>query len=586
MPVRPRALLGALSFLVLATALALPASARAAGPKVVIIVGPVGSLTQTYIDYANYEAQVAAAAGAQVVKVYSPNATAAAVKTATTGANVIIYHGHGNGFPNPYSSTEDPNSVNGWGLQGPNAKGTHEDSWSNGTLKYYGESWILANIRPAPNFVMIYANACYAPGAGETLPAPTESVAVARVKNYSYPALKLGGTYYATDFWRGAAVLTDLIIRNPGKTFGDIFKAAPGYNASALRNFDHVDLSGAERVWVQKTTDAYLGTNYWYAFAGDPNRAPSGTSGTTTGLTVERWTAADRYGGAAVTSANHFSAGVPVAYVATGLNYPDALAGGVVAGRTGGPVLLVHTDYIPTATANELKRLQPGRIVIFGGPASVSETVAAQLGAYTAGGVTRSPGTDRYSGAAAISAAHFAAGAPVAYVATGTNFPDALAGVSPAIGAGGPILLVKPDAIPGVTGQELKRLRPGRIVILGGPGSVNESVASHLAAYTAGGVTRITGADRYVGAAAISAAHFASASTVFVATGLNFPDALAGGPVAGRLGAPLLLVKTDSVPSSVATELRRLSPTRVIVLGGPGSVSDGVMAHIRSILGG
>ncbi len=80
---------------------AMPAHAVTAPPKVVIIVGPAGSYTDSYRSQADDTAAAAAAAGANVVKVYSPNATWANVKAAVDGANVIVYYGHGNGFPSP-----------------------------------------------------------------------------------------------------------------------------------------------------------------------------------------------------------------------------------------------------------------------------------------------------------------------------------------------------------------------------------------------------------------------------------------------------------------------------------------------------
>jgi hypothetical protein len=90
---------------------------------------------------------------------------------------------------------------------------------------------------------------------------------------------------------------------------------------------------------------------------------------------------------------------------------------------------------------------------------------------------------------------------------------------------------------------------------------------------------RIGGADRYATAAAISQAHFATGPAVaFVATGQNFPDALAGAAVAGMLNAPILLVTRDTLPGATAAELARLRPGRIVVLGAAGVVSDGVLA--------
>jgi spore germination protein YaaH len=100
--------------------------------------------------------------------------------------------------------------------------------------------------------------------------------------------------------------------------------------------------------------------------------------------------------------------------------------------------------------------------------------------------VNRIAGGDRYSTAAYISASTFAPGAPVVYVATGLNFPDALAGAAVAGSQGAPILLVAPGSIPAVTAAELARLQPGRIVVLGGTGVVSEAVAA-AARVAAGG---------------------------------------------------------------------------------------------------
>lgn len=286
MPVRTRAILVVFALLAALFA-ASPPSARAAGEKVVIIVGPVGGLTDNYRARGDQIAATAEQAGAQVVKVYSPNATWANVRAAVNGANVIVYLGHGNGYPNPYGSVELTDRTNGWGLNRVAGAGDG-DNWST-TMVYCGEDALLGRISgssgaaqqqyctggpitPAPNFVMIYSNACYTPGAGEARPAPPESVAVSRVANFSWPILALGGTYFATDL--GSARLVDLVLRNPGANFGTIFEQGNGYEPSALHRYAHPDAGGSE-VWVQLSYG--LGDlDYWYAFAGNPSRTPNG----------------------------------------------------------------------------------------------------------------------------------------------------------------------------------------------------------------------------------------------------------------------------------------------------------------------
>ena len=558
----------------------------AAAPKVAIIVGPTGITDSHYQPWAEDLADTARAAGASVDLRYCP--TPAQAKAAANGASIVVYFGHGNGFPNPYSSTENPLSVNGWGLRDP-AKSWSGSSCGDSVLRYYGESyltgaasgygWTGGGITPSANFVMVYSNACYAPGAGESRPAPAESVAVSRVANYSTPALRLGGTYFATDL--GSDRLVDLILRNPNERFSRIFEMGNGFNADALRRNTHPDVTGAS-VWTQKTTNQWLGTDYWYAFAGDPNRT---LGGATSGPEMTRLAGSDRYATAAAISAASFSPGVPVAYVATGTNFPDALAAGAAAASHDGPVLLVASTYVPPATAIELTRLRPALIKLVGGASIVSDGVAQTLRQYATGGtVERIAGANRYGTAARISADTFAQAVAVAYVATGLTFPDALAGVAAAGTRDGPILLVKPDGIPAETADELTRLRPGRIVVLGSTGVVSDAVAADLADFTSGGVTRLAGADRYATAVAVSSGTFTTGDTVFIATGVTFPDALGGGPVAGGLPGPLLLVPGTAVPPSVATELRRLDPDAVIILGGPSAVSDGVSTQIANLL--
>ncbi len=174
---------------------------------------------------------------------------------------------------------------------------------------------------------------------------------------------------------------------------------------------------------------------------------------------------------------------------------------------------------------------------------------------------------------------------PVAYLATGVTFPDALAAGPAAARAGGPLLLTTPGGLPSSTAAELSRLRPGRIVVLGAAGAVSDQVLSALRAYTPGSVSRLAGADRYATAAAVSAASFAAdgPALVYLATGTTFADGLAAVPAAARASAPLLLLPAVGLPATVASELRRLNPSQLMVLGGSGAVSPTSLAAIRAL---
>ena len=304
----------------------------------------------------------------------------------------------------------------------------------------------------------------------------------------------------------------------------------------------------------------------------------------TSGKSVPRIAGIDRYATSAAVSRESFSPGVPVAYVATGRSFPDALAGGPAARVGNGPLLLTAPDSLLSVTAAELLRLKPGRIVVLGGTSAVSGAVLTALRSYTLGGVTRVAGQNRYETAAAVSASVFSPGAPVVYVATGATFPDALAAGSVAAKAKAPILLVGSNAVPAATATELTRLDPDTIIIMGGSSAVSNVVLQQLEMY-AGSVRRISGADRYATAVNLSASTFAanSVSTVYLATGSAFPDGLSVGPVAGAKGAPLLLVPSSSLPDSVAAELKRLDPSQVVIIGGPSAVNETVRAEVRAL---
>ncbi|HEV7200659.1 MAG TPA: Ig-like domain-containing protein [Candidatus Limnocylindria bacterium] len=266
----------------------IPVRGAAVGQKVVVIVGPVGggSIQTNYLNKGEAIADAAEARGATVVRVFSPNATYAAARAAVSGANVIVYIGHGSGFPNPYAGTNQPNFNNGWGL---NKDTSHGHQHVIGTsLVYCGEAVLEGKasyagctggkINPAPNFVMVYSNACYAPGAGETeqVAVSSEATALARVSNYSRPILALGGTYFATDL--GSKSLVETILDNPNAGWGQIYTMASAYVSGAVKTFVHPKFSTMQ-AWLQKSSGPGPSVSYFNAFAGDPSRTPAGGTG-------------------------------------------------------------------------------------------------------------------------------------------------------------------------------------------------------------------------------------------------------------------------------------------------------------------
>ncbi|MBD8024373.1 cell wall-binding repeat-containing protein [Microbacterium gallinarum] len=200
--------------------------------------------------------------------------------------------------------------------------------------------------------------------------------------------------------------------------------------------------------------------------------------------------------------------------------------------------------------------------------------------------VVRLAGSDRFETAMSIAERHFQAPVPVAYISRGNNFPDALAGGPLAAETGGPILLAAPNdtgEIPLATRIALSNLQPERIVILGGTSVVGPRA---FASYNEIAPTsRIAGVNRFETAAKISQ-QLEPGRRVFIANGMNFPDALAGAAVAADQSAAMLLVQPNSIPAVTRTALAALDPTEIVVLGGTGAVSAQVAAQLRTYTDG
>jgi putative cell wall-binding protein len=311
--------------------------------------------------------------------------------------------------------------------------------------------------------------------------------------------------------------------------------------------------------------------------------APTPTP-TTAPTPVTRLSGADRYATSAAISRASFKPGVPALYVTNGEKFPDALSAAPVAGMQGAPVLLVN-DGIPREILTEIDRLNPERIFVLGSNASVSDAIQTRLGDYTTGPVERLEGVNRYATSAAISQRSFRPGVDALYITNGEKFPDALSAAPVAGMKGAPVLLVN-GGIPTDTLKEIDRLTPRRIYVLGSSASVSSAIATRLADYTAGPVTRLSGTDRYATSAAISRVSFLpGVDAVYITNGEKFPDALSAAPVAGMQDAPVLLVNAGSIPAEIQTELRRLNPTRIYVLGSSESVSGAVMTALAGYIG-
>ncbi len=309
---------------------------------------------------------------------------------------------------------------------------------------------------------------------------------------------------------------------------------------------------------------------------GDAYKLSAPTAVVTWAPTVKRIQGDDRY----VTAINISKAGFTSAktvFVATGQDYPDALSAAPVAAKQGAPLLLTLKNSLPASVANEIKRLKPTKIVIVGGSGAVSNAVMIQLKKIAS--TERVWGNDRYATSYNINTSKYGfQTATKAYVATGQMFPDALSASAAGAAVGAPVILVNGSAtsLDAATKSQLSKLKVKNTIIAGGAAAVSTGVANGLKAATGVTPDRRGGLDRYETSRMIGADVFAPAKSVYLATGTEFPDALAGAVLSGQNQGPLYLVQPNCVPKPTLNQITAAAPSAITLFGGTGALSNNV----------
>lgn len=303
--------------------------------------------------------------------------------------------------------------------------------------------------------------------------------------------------------------------------------------------------------------------------------------------TYERVWGTDRYATAVEISKSHFENSEYVV-LATGENFPDALAAAPLAKALNAPILLVKKDIVPAVVVDEIERLGATKAIIVGGAGVVSDAVKTALEGMDLA-VERIGGINRYETAKLI-AEKLAEVIEVesfekVYIATGENYPDALSASSLAAREACPILLVKKDVIPVETRNFITEYEVTKTVVLGGTGVISDAVMNQLP-----NPLRLAGPNRYATSVEIARYAFENGlvddTVIYITTGENYPDALACGAAASRVPAAVLLVPS-SLPLKAETETfltENKQIDTVVVIGGSGAVSDSVVNRILELL--
>lgn len=281
--------------------------------------------------------------------------------------------------------------------------------------------------------------------------------------------------------------------------------------------------------------------------------------------------------------------------IATAFNWPDALGGSALAGALDAPILLTAPAALSGGLSAEISRLGATKAVILGGTPAVSANVENQLkGILGADKVERLGGANRYQTANIVAARTILQLSGQyegkAFIATGANFPDAL-GASPiAFAKKFPIYLANPSA--GANSSLISTMKASdcsEAIILGGENVVSPAVSAQLASQGIG-QRRLSGPNRYATALMVAGYgmdyHGLTYDKLAIATGQNFPDALAGGVLQGKSNSVMMLTPTASLYQGVADTLssHKASIHEVRFLGGSPAVSEDVRVEVLEAL--
>lgn len=274
--------------------------------------------------------------------------------------------------------------------------------------------------------------------------------------------------------------------------------------------------------------------------------------------------------------------------VARSDDYADALAGAPLAGLLEAPLLLTSSDHLSPEAADQITALGASSAVMLGGTGALSDAVAADLRDLGLD-VTRLSGANRFETAAVVMD-ELPASSTV-FVVEGANadpargWPDAVALSPLAARTHTPILLTTTNRVPNATLDALAALPDDvDVTIVGGEAAVSDSAAAAMEQTASSGrraVARFAGSDRYETSNKLAdsgVAQGADAGTLWVVTGLNWPDALAAGPAAAAAGVTMLFVHGRDAGRSPTT-LQWIethvadTATSLTIIGGPGAIT-------------
>lgn len=259
-------------------------------------------------------------------------------------------------------------------------------------------------------------------------------------------------------------------------------------------------------------------------------------------------------------------------------DFPDALSGSVLAYKNNAPILLVEkTDNAATLNYVKNNLKATGKIYVLGGETVVPATVVNSLKSMGYSNIERLGGLNRYeTNLNIVNKLNVPQGTDVV-IANSMIFADSLSVSSIASSKGMPIFLAK-GSLDSATLNKIKSIAPKNIYIIGGESAINSTIENQLKG--AGAVTRIGGLNRFETSINIAKHFNLDTTTVAVANGMSFPDALTGSVLASKTNSPIILVNNKDGASGITPQKTYLDSTKIsklYILGGTSAISDSIV---------
>lgn len=370
---------------------------------------------------------------------------------------------------------------------------------------------------------------------------------------------------FYSDYYGGDASYSVLVpnAKAADRVSANMKEVNPGYYEAIWTVPNNVKLEGAE-IQVElkskegkKVTNKTKGKLYIYPEA------------------IERLSGYLRYDTAVEVSKEGWASADTV-ILARGDDYADALAGVPLAYELDAPILLTANNKLVEQAEKEIKRLKPKKIILLGGENALSNHV--EKAAKKLANTERIQGNNRVETAVKIAGKMKPNQAGKAVVVNGYDFPDAMSVAAHAAKEGLPILLTQAKKLSAGTKQAIQDLNVKQTILVGGEKVVAPNVAKQLP-----NTKRLEGSDRY-GTNIEVAKHFGVKSkSLYVATGMEFADALTSAVLAAKKDSAIILVHRK-VPALTADYLKRYNTKHLTVLGGPVAVDETVYEALRKIV--